>query len=132
MEISSLNENRIQIVLEVFDTEDPLEHKDFAISFINKISLNYKSPEFDIVKLSKSLAMSRSQVYRHCRKTIKSSPKKILNSFRLNKAKGLIESGARINLVAEKVGFNSHSYFCRCFKLKYGCRPSEIGNVNVS
>ncbi|MDE7027568.1 MAG: AraC family transcriptional regulator, partial [Duncaniella freteri] len=27
---------------------------------------------------------------------------------------------------AEQVGFNSASYFSKCFQEKFGCRPSEF------
>ena len=46
---------------------------------------------------------------------------KYLNDVRLKKAAALlIEDDYPINEISKKVGFSDVSYFCSCFKKKYG------------
>ncbi len=49
-----------------------------------------------------------------------------LNSFRVKKARQLIEEGEQ-NLygISEKTGFNSYNYFLKVYKEYTGLRPSE-------
>ncbi|MDE6239638.1 MAG: helix-turn-helix transcriptional regulator, partial [Muribaculaceae bacterium] len=47
--------------------------------------------------------------------------------MRLNKAKGLLESGKyQISEVAYMVGFADPKYFSTCFKKQFGVSPSKL------
>jgi AraC-like DNA-binding protein len=45
-------------------------------------------------------------------------------------ARLLIEKKITVSEVSTLVGFNSHSYFCSCFKAIYGCSPTEYVERN--
>ena len=57
---------------------------------------------------------------------------KVIRSYRLTKAKEIIESKAdsssplNISEVAYEVGFNDPKYFTRCFTKQYGVSPSSL------
>jgi AraC-like DNA-binding protein len=55
------------------------------------------------------------------------SPSEVLRTTRLLRAKELlVKKAANPSEIAYKVGFNSHTYFSKCFKEEFGVSPSEI------
>lgn len=54
------------------------------------------------------------------------TPSEFTRHIRLKKSAELIEEGLYpIVEIAEKVGFNTHSYFSKSFKEMFGISPSE-------
>jgi AraC-like DNA-binding protein len=55
------------------------------------------------------------------------SPSSFLKEYRLDEALALLKKRTRnVSEVALETGFNSHSYFSKCFQQQYGCLPSEL------
>jgi AraC-like DNA-binding protein len=55
------------------------------------------------------------------------SPVSFIRDIRLNKALSLIrENKYNLSEIALEVGYNSPSYFSKCFQEKYGIQPSKI------
>ncbi len=76
--------------------------------------------------LAEELAMSESTLTRKLRSMLNTSPANYVQVKRLNMAARYLEKGNyRINEVCYSVGFNSPSYFTKCFKNFYGCLPKE-------
>ena len=104
--------------------------------FINEImdfsESIWKQNDFNVNDFSKALSYSKSQVYRRLKSLTGKSPSKFLRDFRLNKAVHLLHNGiGNITEVAEETGFNSLTYFTKCFKSKFGILPSKYSIQHV-
>ncbi len=96
----------------------------FLATLYQQLEENFSDPGFDVSKLSKAIAMSKSQLYRRSMDVVGVSPVILLKQFRLRKARELMrtrhESISQITFVS---GFTSPSYFTKCFKQEYGLLP---------
>ena len=71
--------------------------------------------------------MSRSQLYRKMKALIDQSPSQFIRSYRLDKAKNLLETtDLTISEVAWQTGFKDLAHFSKSFQEKYGGPPSTI------
>ncbi len=95
---------------------------------VNAIILaNLDQEDFDANRLSRSLAMSRTQLFRRLKSLMQESPAYYIRCFRLQKAKEMLEtSDLTVGEVAFKTGFQSQSHFTRVFIERYGVRPSAF------
>lgn len=100
------------------------------LSELDKVILsNISDPSFSNEEIAKELFMSRSTLTRKV-KALLDTP---LNDYIRNKrlvfaAQMLSEGTCRINDVCYSVGFNTPSYFTKCFKKAYGVLPMEYMN----
>ncbi len=68
-----------------------------------------------------SLNMSRSNFYRKIKGVLDLSPNEYLRLERLKRAAQLLKEGnGRVNEICYMVGFNSPSYFSKCFQKQFG------------
>lgn len=112
-----------------------LKPKDIAITpadeaFLNTIQnildAHLTDPEFNAALFSKKAAMSRMQLHRKLLTYTGLSTSAFIRSQRLKQALQLLKtSDANINEVAYAVGFNTPSYFMKCFKETFKKTPSE-------
>ena len=77
--------------------------------------------------------VSKSLLHKKLQSLVGQSAVKVIRSYRLTKAKELMESKESVQVsiseVAYEVGFNDPKYFTRCFTRHYGMPPSEfLGN----
>jgi len=99
--------------------------------FLNKvlvaIETNMGDEDFGVEQLAKEVTMSRSQLHRKLLALTGQPPSEMLRNTRLLRAKELLQKKAATpSEVAYQVGFNSHTYFSRCFKEEFGISPSEV------
>ncbi len=60
------------------------------------------------------------------------SPQRYANNVRLEKAKGLLESGVlSVKQISAEIGFPNVSCFCRSFKARYGTTPKEYRKFHL-
>ncbi len=83
------------------------------------------NPECDVDLLAKNLAMSRKQLERKARYCFKCSPKLLLNRYRLDKARALLDQGVRVGEVAALCGFANQTHFGVLYKKRFGHPPSR-------
>jgi AraC-like DNA-binding protein len=70
--------------------------------------------------------MSRSVLYAKIKSLTGQSVHEFIKSIRLKQSlKLLLEGTMNISQIALEVGFNSHSYFDKCFVKQYGVGPKE-------
>ncbi|MGN1233095.1 MAG: helix-turn-helix domain-containing protein [Candidatus Cryptobacteroides sp.] len=70
--------------------------------------------------------MSPSNLFRRVRETLGISPSALVNEMRLSKAKEILDGTEKdISEIVFLTGFNSHSYFSKCFRKRFGISPSE-------
>lgn len=82
--------------------------------------------EFGPQELADAVGLSYVQCYRRLRNEVEKTPSRFIRSVRLEHAAELLRNGAEsIQSVASAVGFNSASYFTRCFHEEMGQTPSS-------
>lgn len=109
----------------------PVGEKDrqFLGALIQYIDRNLSNGNVDILSLSGEMCMSRSSLFRKLRSLTGMTPNSFVNSYRLNKAAGLLRNGDyRVSEVCDMLGFKSASYFAKAFKQQFGVSPSEYLN----
>ncbi len=99
----------------------------FLANTMQVIEKNMEEEDFSVEELAKEVAMSRSQLHRKLNALLGKSPSDLIKQTRLLRAKELLQKKAFTpSEVAFKVGFNSHTYFSKCFKEEFGVSPSEV------
>ena len=85
-------------------------------------------PSFNVDTLAALLKMGRTKFYGKMKEFTGMSPNTYLQTERLKKAAELlIEGDLNVTEISYKVGFQSPTYFYKCFKEKYGVPPSKYG-----
>ena len=93
------------------------------------IEKNYTDPEFGVDKLAAALEISRSSLNRKMRDILHTTANNYIRDIRIAKAEELLRtSSLQINEICYKVGFQTPSYFIKCFRKKYGQSPNEYAN----
>lgn len=83
-------------------------------------------PSLGVDSLAQQCAMSPIQLYRKLKALTGHGPNDLVRNFRLSRAASLLaQQSGSVADIAYQVGFNSLSYFSKCFKDKYGKTPSE-------
>ena len=101
------------------------------MSFLKKVQEafdeNMHKEDYSIDELASALNMSRSTFYRQLRSLTGMSPMDFMRSQRLKCAALLLLEDESVSIadIAVKVGFNSASYFTKCFKQVYGVLPKD-------
>ena len=95
------------------------------------VEKNLSNPEYSIEDLSRDMCMSRATLYRKITSITGSSPSDFVKNVRLRKAAELLkEGGLSIAEIADKVGFNTPSYFTKSFKkLFWGIAYTNINKL---
>lgn len=84
---------------------------------------NY-SHSFCVEDICKGVNVSRSYLYKLFMRYYRMSPSDYLLKYRLEKAREILASqNCPINVVAEMVGFSSHAYFTKRFRMAYNITP---------
>lgn len=91
------------------------------------IQANLSNQDFNIDDMAESFNMSRSSFYRKVEGVLDLTPKEYLRVERLKRAAELLkEKEYRINEICYMVGFNTSSYFTKCFLKQYGVLPKDF------
>ncbi len=103
----------------------------FIDNLNTEIDKHISDINFSIESLTKKLFISRSNFQRKLKSICGYTPADYLRTYRLKKAAQLlIEQGIRVNEVAFEVGFNSASYFTKCFVKQFGMLPKDFVKNN--
>lgn len=138
-----LLEKRVQNLIEGrralrsrYSQEVILKARDIAITptdeaFLNKVQSildqELADPSFNASKFAKAVNMSRMQLHRKLTAITGLSTTEFIRSQRLKQAAHILKtSDITINEVAYSVGFNTPSYFIKCFKKAFGKTPVEF------
>lgn len=88
---------------------------------------NMKEPEFCLDDMASMLNMSRSSLNRKIKGLLELTPNDYIRLERLKKAAQLLKEGeCKINEVCYMVGFNTPSYFAKCFQKQFGVLPKDF------
>jgi len=101
---------------------------DFLRKASEIIEENISNDQFGVSELASEMGMSRSNLLRKIRKHSELSASQFIRQVRLNRAMELLKDQSyTVSEVTYKVGFNSTSYFIKCFREHYGYPPGEAG-----
>lgn len=108
---------------------DALESVDqkFILKIIKVVEENLSNEEFSVEELGREIGMSRSQLHRKLVALTDSSASAFIRNYRLKRAHELLSNRAgSISEIAYMTGFNSPSYFTKCFRETFGKTPGEL------
>jgi YesN/AraC family two-component response regulator len=113
-----------------FLSRQPIDMGSLDNYFLNKLNSiiedNIDNEAFNVNLLAKEMGFSRSQLHRKLKQISKHSTSEYINMVKIKKATALLASKKyNIDEVAYKAGFNSHSYFSKCFKKIHKQTPKE-------
>ena len=104
----------------------PSSQENYLNTLINFVEKQWDKDTLQVEDFERPLGMSRTQVYRKVMLLTGKSPNSFLKEYRLNKALHLIgDNILTISEIAFETGFNSQSYFSKCFQRRFGIMPSE-------
>ena len=84
-------------------------------------------PACIVENMAEHFNMSRASFYRKVKGVLDLTPNEYLRVERLKKAAYLLrEEDYKVNEVCYMVGFNSPSYFTKCFQQQFGILPKEF------
>lgn len=82
---------------------------------------------FSVDTFSRKVGVSRVQLYRRVKALTGMSPNQLLRTTRIKRSAALMrDQRVSISEVAYRMGFNSLSYFTKCFKSEYGLSPTQF------
>jgi AraC-like DNA-binding protein len=129
-----MENNRQPIIDECTLTENRYTNYLALHPFIEKIYtiLEEKIDDTDlnISKLSKLLNISRVQLHRKVKIILGVPASEMVRNFRLQKAISYLNQGYNSSETAFMVGFDSPSYFSKCFKKLFGKTPIQYAKSN--
>lgn len=100
------------------------------IKFLERFTLmmreNYANERFNRPEAAKHILMTEKTLSRRLQYHYKLGFTEILRQFRLQQAKELLLNGEQVTTAAYNTGFNSPSYFSKCFRDEYGFAPSQL------
>ncbi|MEK6476486.1 nickel-binding protein [Catalinimonas sp. 4WD22] len=86
--------------------------------------------DFDVEAFSKHMGISKPQLYRKTTAISGYSPNDLIKEYRLKRALQLIEQqSGNISEIAYDTGFNSLSYFSKCFQKRFDILPSDYAHA---
>ena len=98
------------------------------LSKVNALILkNISNDTYSIDELAGDMSVSRTVLQRKLKGLTGSTPNDYIRLIRLKKAAELLsQDGYRVNEVCYMVGFNSPSYFTKCFVKQFGVKPKNF------
>ncbi|MDR2815390.1 MAG: response regulator [Proteiniphilum sp.] len=88
---------------------------------------NFDNPDFIVEDIAEQFNMSRASFYRKIKGFLNLTPNEYIRIERLKKAAQLLrEKNYKVNEICYMVGFNSPSYFSKCFQQQFGVLPRDF------
>ncbi|HXH98851.1 MAG TPA: two-component regulator propeller domain-containing protein [Sphingobacteriaceae bacterium] len=118
-------------------TQQPLSEADtlttntrdskFIQKIIKVIEERITDPQLSVEELSREMAMSRSSLHKKVKSMTGSVPNEFIRLIRLKHAAKLLALDEyNVSEIGYLAGFNSHSYFSKCFYNQFNQTPSEF------
>ncbi|WP_407430534.1 two-component regulator propeller domain-containing protein [Arcticibacter sp.] len=105
--------------------------KKFMSNLISSIETHLSDTQFSVEELGKELGLSRSSLYKKVKSLTGYVPNEFIRLIRLKHAAKLLSMQEyTISEVGYMAGFNSHSYFSKCFYQQFKETPSEFAEKN--
>lgn len=114
---------QMKLLRKMMSTDD----EEFINKLVDATESIWNDPKFDVGVFGRQVGLSRSQFYRKVSSITGLLPNDFNRNFRLNKVLNLITNQkGNVAQIAFETGFNSPSYFSKCFLKRYGELPSNV------
>lgn len=126
---------RKEIILQPSEVTVTSADEQFLKRAVDLVEEHMDDSEFNVEALVKDMFISRSKLYLKIKALTGQSTSEFIRTVRLKRAVQLLErSDYTIKEIMFMTGFNTASYFSKCFKQQFGMVPSEYvrnkGKVN--
>ena len=102
-------------------------HSEFISRATEIVVKNLRNEQFGVSELAEELNLSQAGLYRRIKALRGVGSNRFIARIRLETAVKLLkESELNISEIALECGFNSFSYFSKCFREKYGYPPGKL------
>lgn len=109
------------------------KEEEFISNLMHVAEAKLSDQHFDLKSMSSEICISRPQLYRKITALTGRSPHHFMLDLRMDKALALLkQKDNNIAEIAYQTGFNSPSYFTKCFSEKFGCTPSLFAKINIA
>ena len=106
--------------------------EEFLKRLMSFVEVHWNDPEFNVTDFSKKMGFSSSQLNRNIKSLTGLPPNSFIKKLRLQRAlKLLYNRKGNISHIAFETGFNSPTYFSKCFYKQFGILPSTFLKQNV-
>lgn len=103
--------------------------EEFITKLMEFVEKEAQTTQLKMEDFYKNLSLSKSNMYRKMTQLTGISPNIFLLEYRLKRSLSLLQNkNTSISDVAFDCGFNSPSYFTKCFRKKYGVMPTQYLN----
>lgn len=109
------------VTLPVAETVDPYLNKLYQL-----IETRLDDSGFGVDELAEVSGLSRTNLYRKVKALTGLPANQFIRNYRLKRGSQLLRQGYSPSETATMVGFESHSYFTRCFRELYRMTPTEF------
>lgn len=101
--------------------------QEFMKKIIAIVEAQIQNPQLTVDSVAKEMHLSQDQFYRKIKILTGLSANQFIRTLRLKKAIVLLrQQDYNVSEIGYLVGFNSPSYFAKCFKEEFGMSPSEF------
>ncbi len=121
------NRDQFQEKIKEIKSVTPSEEKMLS-QLMHTLEQNWQNPLFSSTQFCEVVAMSKSNLYRKCLSLTGQTPNALLRNYRLMESLKLLKSDRGISQIVFDSGFNSPSYFTKCFHKQFGLRPNTFQN----
>jgi AraC-like DNA-binding protein len=119
----------VQSQTESQDSSESVETSEAVNDFVEKatglIVEHLSDSEFNIDRLCREMAMSRTLFYVKLKSYTGKSPQDFIRIIRLERAASMLRGGRNVTDVAALTGFDNPKYFSTVFKKYFGVSPSK-------
>ncbi len=120
---------RTESILEPAEVPYTSPDETFLQNAMDIIEGGLSDSNLNVEWMAKELGISRSKLYVSLKALTGQSPNELVRTVRLKRAAQLMErSDYSIKEIMAMTGFNTASYFSKCFKKQFGVLPSEYTN----
>lgn len=131
-EINTMKETEVHEARIKFMTISDSDNQ-FLKRLEDAIEQNFSNPDMSVDFLASKMNISRSGLFAKVKTLADVTPNEMIQIIRLKHAARLLESKQyRVNEICYMVGFNSPSYFTKCFTKHYGVKPAEYNKQQIN
>lgn len=105
----------------------------FIKQFSDIVLKNMSNPELSVDGIAEEMHTSRSVLYQKVKELSGMTPNNFIKVMRLRKAAQLLmQENYKINEICWLVGFNTPSYFSKCFFEEFGVHPKDFSSYSTT